>query len=152
MFDTVHRHQHTHVENRGPSRIDVTVKEHRAPTDESVKLLRELEDKALQSILSTIKLESTPFDCRVFPMLTPMSESIKFVVLYKIGKLHPLGRQWDAEDMQRLEHVAPIWDKPSPEKIVDSLLLAVATDVAKTMLQGSAEKLTQSLRALPIKF
>lgn len=50
---------HTHV---GPSRIDVH--EHRAPTDDSVRLLREMEDKARANVVATLvahdnKIEGT---------------------------------------------------------------------------------------------
>jgi len=152
MFDTVHSHHHTHHGLPSyPTKVDVTIKEHRAPTDESVKLLKELEDKALSRILGTLKLESTPFDCRVYPMLSVLGDGIKFVVLYKIGALGPFGRAWDMDSMQRLEHEVSTWDKPSMDKIVESLLDALAKDIAKTMLLSVAEPLSRSLSALPIR-
>lgn len=53
MFDTyLHR---TVVERGGPS--NVTVTEKRAPTDESVRLLKEMEAAALDKVLSAIPLK-----------------------------------------------------------------------------------------------
>lgn len=52
MFDT-------YVQRVAPAYPQtVTKHEHRAPTDESVKLLREMEDKALKSIIHHFRVES----------------------------------------------------------------------------------------------
>lgn len=51
MFDSYHRHTYG-----GPSRIDVH--EERAPTDASVKLLREMEQAARDSVLNTFSVDN----------------------------------------------------------------------------------------------
>ena len=47
----------------GPRSLDarVSVTEQRAPTDESVRLLREMEDKAAKQVLEAMRLESNTF-------------------------------------------------------------------------------------------
>lgn len=47
----------TYIDNsyKGPSKIDVTEK--RAPTDESVKLLKDFEEKAMSNIISSGRVE-----------------------------------------------------------------------------------------------
>jgi hypothetical protein len=45
-----HRHEHYHNTN---------INEHRAPTDESIRLFSEMEKKAMDSILATIEVKST---------------------------------------------------------------------------------------------
>ena len=45
----------THISYGGPSKIDVTEK--RAPTDKSVELLNEMQQKAFDNLITCIKLE-----------------------------------------------------------------------------------------------
>jgi hypothetical protein len=48
------------IENgyRGPSSMNVNVHEHKAPTDDSIKLFEELKGKAYVSIIETIKMQN----------------------------------------------------------------------------------------------
>jgi len=54
MFNTFNRVDKS-VHNYSPSRIDVH--EHKAPTDESVKLLNEFEEKAKENIIAVYRIE-----------------------------------------------------------------------------------------------
>lgn len=45
----------------GPSRVSVDVTEHRAPTDESVRLLKEMEAAAAKKFEQSIRLEANGF-------------------------------------------------------------------------------------------
>jgi hypothetical protein len=58
MFDTI-RQVTEHVTK------NVNITEHRAPTDESVRLLKELEEKAQQKIIDSIRVADTNFECVV---------------------------------------------------------------------------------------
>lgn len=51
MFDT-------HIHKRGPQYVSVNTQEHRAPTDESVRLLAEMQKAALESIIARGHLQS----------------------------------------------------------------------------------------------
>lgn len=51
IFPGLHRDQHTNV----------TITEKRAPTDESVRLLREMEDKAREQVYASVVLDSNGF-------------------------------------------------------------------------------------------
>lgn len=46
---------YNYIDKRGPSRVIVT--ENRAPTDESIKLLKEMEEKVEKKVLSTLTSE-----------------------------------------------------------------------------------------------
>ena len=50
---------------RRTSHVTQTVHEHRAPTDESVALLKEMEKEAREKIIDTIRLEGNGFECVV---------------------------------------------------------------------------------------
>ena len=60
MFDKVERHYH----NSSPSRIDVH--EHRAPTDESIRLAEEMREKILENIIYQEHVNDNHFDYRVY--------------------------------------------------------------------------------------
>ena len=51
---------------RGPSKMDVT--EHRAPTDESIKLFKEFEEKAMKNIIASGRVEDNVinFKCYIY--------------------------------------------------------------------------------------
>lgn len=55
MFNTTVIHKHDTVVQSGPKQIDVH--EHRAPTDQSVKLLNEMEEKARKNIICKVQLD-----------------------------------------------------------------------------------------------
>jgi hypothetical protein len=60
MFDT---HVHRAAPNY-PQHVNTQITERRAPTDESVRLLREMEDKARDSVLFAIRCDANPFKFR----------------------------------------------------------------------------------------
>ena len=67
MFNKYTRND-TYISYDGPSKIDVTEK--RAPTDESVKLLNEMQQKAFDNLISCIQLndnELKDVKCWIFP-------------------------------------------------------------------------------------
>ena len=55
LFSTTHHH-HTKTVSV-PYEKNVTVHEHKAPTDKSVELLNEMQEKAQRNIITTIKIE-----------------------------------------------------------------------------------------------
>ena len=80
MFDTIrtlHSHQH------GPSSVYVTEK--RAPTDESVRLLKEMEQKARDKVVASIELDSNLVKGRVYVMKDYLSGKNNFAVLMDIN-------------------------------------------------------------------
>lgn len=78
MFDS-----HHHVTQR--IQESVTVHQHRAPTDESVRLLREMEQAAREKVTQSIRLENSPIDAVVHAQCDPMTGDREFVVFIKIN-------------------------------------------------------------------
>ena len=75
------------VINKGDTHTYVTEK--RAPTDESVRLLREMESKAKEEVIKSISLPSNEFSGVVHLMRDYLSCQTKVVVLFKLnGKDH----------------------------------------------------------------
>lgn len=64
LFSTTHHHHNNTTVNKGPDKVEVH--EHRAPTDESVKLLNEMHDKVLQNIMLSVKCNSNELNFKAF--------------------------------------------------------------------------------------
>ena len=48
-----------------PVQTNTTIHEHRAPTDESIKLFKEMQDKAFTSVISNIEVETNIFTGKI---------------------------------------------------------------------------------------
>lgn len=68
-----------------PSYVSVDVIEKRAPTDESVRLLKEMEQKARDKVIASIELDSNLVKGRVYVMKDYMSGKNNFAVLMDIN-------------------------------------------------------------------
>jgi hypothetical protein len=66
-------------------RVTEHVHEHRAPTDASVKLLREMEAKAREQVVEAIHVGDTTFECVVHIMRHPMDDSTSYRAVYSLN-------------------------------------------------------------------
>lgn len=81
MFDT-------YITRKGGDQYikkDVTVTEKRAPTDESVKILMEMEEKALDKLVSITKLDSNLFKATWHTFNDCMSDSLNIVCRFEMN-------------------------------------------------------------------
>jgi hypothetical protein len=78
MFDT---HHHSHA----PSRVNVTTAEHRAPTDDSVRLLTEMEEKVLKRILSRHTLQDNTFNAEWYIIQHNHIDDMELVCRFKLN-------------------------------------------------------------------
>lgn len=76
MFDTY---------NRDTEFVTKEVHEHRAPTDESVKILREMETAAQEKVLEAIRLENSAMDGVLHVMKQPLSGDYLFKFIFSIN-------------------------------------------------------------------
>lgn len=63
----------------------ISITENRAPTDESVKLLREMEQKAEERIVETVRVQNTVFDCVVHSWWEAHSDKQCFRAVFKLN-------------------------------------------------------------------
>jgi hypothetical protein len=78
MFDN---HHHSHA----PSRVNVTTTEHRAPTDDSVRLLTEMEEKVLKRILSRHTLQDNTFNAEWYIIQHNHIDDMELVCRFKLN-------------------------------------------------------------------
>ena len=69
-----------------PQNTTVNVTEKRAPTDESVRLLKEMEEAARNKILKTIVVADTSFECKIHKMVDPINDQDVYSVIYSLGR------------------------------------------------------------------
>ena len=97
MFDV------THITKAPAYPQYVTVNEHRAPTDESVKILRDAEDRAQKAIVQSTRVDNCPIDAVLHQMVDHLSDKHKFACVFKLnGKKHRVDYEhrtkFDASD------------------------------------------------------
>lgn len=108
---------------------NVTVHEHRAPTDASINLANEMRDKVEQNFIGAFPLENNLFNAMVYLTLEPMNYDVWFLVRYKINhQTHEVKFRMPASIMasSSLER-DPI--------IANRIIREVSADIA-TMLQA----------------
>lgn len=124
----------THVTERVHE--SVTVHEHRAPTDESVRLLREMEQAARDKVVQAIRLEDSPIDCVVHTQKDPMNARHDFCIFVQInGRKIEIRKSFDQEF--------------EVEEIAEGLMVAVSERIAAEVLAPAFGKLSKQLRRFP---
>lgn len=107
--------------------VTTTVNEHRAPTDESVRLLREMEDKVREEVLKSIRVNSTHFECVLQYSRTIEDDTINLGAIFSLN-----GKK-----------IEVIVSQPSYEKaeLLPKLKAEVAERIAIEVLQPALGRL-----------
>lgn len=90
MFDRTieQQHVHHHAAQKAPTVINETrtVHEHRAPTDESIRLLAEFEEKARARIAQTVRVQGAWLDCVVMVELDYASQDTILRAIFSVER------------------------------------------------------------------
>lgn len=124
MFDSVAIHS--------PRQPEVHYYEYRAPTDQSVALLREMEAAAEKRVLYSARLESNEFKCDWRVIEETYSMSIRAVCRFDLnGTAHtvevPIERVWAMDKRAVAEKVCSAVQRALAEQITLPLFLKAAT-------------------------
>jgi hypothetical protein len=130
MFDKVilsggDSHHHTH---------HTTVTEKRAPTDESIKLLQEMQDRVLQDLLARDTLKACGIEAKLYILRDAMF-GVKSIVLMKIN-----GKEIKSEVM------LDTWAEPVEQRVI-KIRDALATTLANNLMHelfGSIQAATRA--------
>lgn len=90
MFDQHHYHRHDTT-----SRTIIT--ENRAPTDESVRILRDMEDRAEKKVLAAVRVENTPVDMVIHKHHDMRTSDRLYVCIFNVN-----GHQMRTDYRERL--------------------------------------------------
>lgn len=115
------------------ARVDVN--EHRAPTDKSVKLLREMEKAALEEVVKTVRVRNTEFD----GVIHKMTKSFDMTTLYRcVFKLN--GKQMSVEyEADNLDHLDDA--EARVIGIRNAIAEKIANEILKPIINNVAEPL-----------
>lgn len=109
----------------GPDSISInkTVHEHRAPTDESVRLLREMENKATEQIIQAVRIENTEFKGVLHTTREVLTGDVRFTIVFSLN-----GKKEFAEFR------AKEWD--TQDTVIQGIIRKVSETLARKMLVG----------------
>ncbi|QIG69799.1 hypothetical protein EVB81_230 [Rhizobium phage RHph_I46] len=125
MFDRTHVHVHRPA---GPSYVHVD--EHRAPTDESVKLLKEFEKEAQEKVDKSVRLESNLLRGVVHAGIHHLSHDRQFDFHFELN-----GRRY------KFSSTVPIHlDRQSrTDKLIGDISAQLAEELVSQMFKQSPE-------------
>lgn len=127
------REERTHYVER-----NVNVTEHRAPTDESVRLLREMEEAAEKNVLDRVKLADNGFECALTLYRDAMNDEVRVIARYKLnGRVSEVEHripttQFSRRPQEKLEAILPIRVKIA-EDIASQMLAAAFSTMRETI-------------------
>lgn len=116
-------------EDRYPQNTTVNVTEKRAPTDESVRLLKEMEEAARNKVLETIVVADTSFECKIHKMVDPINDQDVYNVVFSLGK-----------QKRRTEVRVDKYRKLTPQEVAVAIRDAVAVDISNHLLATAFQK------------
>lgn len=105
----------------GPTNVNVTEK--RAPTDDSVRLLKEMEDAARKKITESTTVSNTEFTCKLHKYHDALNCCDNYAIIYTLN-----GRQC------RTDIMVEIYKMLTPEQVACMIRDQVAVDIANKML------------------
>lgn len=112
MFGITERHYHTH-----------NVTEKRAPTDESVRLLKEMEEAARKKITESTTVHNAEFTCKLHKMHDPFNDQDLYAIIYTLN-----GKQ------SRVDVSVELYKDLTPEQTACLIRDKVAVDISNKML------------------
>jgi hypothetical protein len=129
MFDRPHfsfpTHHHTTTE------VTKNIHEHRAPTDQSVALLREMEQAARDKIIASVHINDTSFDGTIHIQKRFEDDVFEFVAIFSLN-----GQRLTAK------HVTRDIDRGDKHKAIRDLRDEIAKVIANTIIQPALERAT----------
>ena len=97
MFDTYYAQRYTQYVTK-----EVNVKEYKAPTDESVKLLNEMTEKSLANIVKQFSVQDNDFNFGVVVYKNPLRYTTEVHIKFKLnGKEHTAN--FDVDEFKSVE-------------------------------------------------
>jgi hypothetical protein len=131
------KHFHTHNNTTVAAAYPQTIHEHRAPTDESVKILREMEEAARQSVLSTHRFNDNELKgIAVQFLMNPADFDSKLYIRFSLN-----GKEFQfTEILDRCNFAI------NREKAVSALMKAVREAIFDEMVPRIGEALMQHVQ------
>lgn len=118
MFD------HYHLANITRPPEHTTITEHRAPTDDSVRLLAEMQRAAERKVIEAVRVTDTPVECVIHVREDFMNQKTTYMAVFKVG----------GSKMTATYDALPDDDK---DKVAIGIRDAVAKEIANRLVSGA---------------
>jgi len=115
----------------GDSYSAVTVTEKRAPTDDSVRLLKEMEEKALDKIIDSVSVRDCQVECQVLVEKSYINRSNHYVIVYSMN-----GKKSKVQMMIHDEELRVNSIDVASERLRDLLARDIATKMIGEAFKG----------------
>jgi len=144
MFDTI-------INKNCPSKLEVKVNEFKAPTDDSIRLYKEIEQKVWNSITDRVTFEcSNTFkgELLIYDKMQMFSYSCRLIAELngrKISTTFHIDRTYDKNSNYLIEQIKKLQDK------IDELEFINKTDRYNQQLQEQVEDLQYKVAVLSVK-
>ena len=115
-----------------PNNVSVVeLTEKRAPTDASVRLLKEMEEKAQEKVIESISIRDCQIECQILKVKDYMSNGMHYMIVYSMnGKKSKVNVKLDDYEIINLGKIG----------IAETLRSALAVDIATKMICDSFDK------------
>lgn len=117
--------------NRGPTHVH----HHRAPTDESVRLLREMEEKSKAEIIKAIKLEKNGFEAVIHVMKHFEDQTIEFRSLFSLNG-------------KRFTVITKVSNTSTVDETVEQIRDDISKEIATYIMECSSKNLYEGFKDL----
>ncbi|MEG0161935.1 MAG: hypothetical protein RR714_06495 [Aurantimicrobium sp.] len=108
-----------------PDSINVNIQERRAATDESVRILREMEKEVQQKITDSIRVQNCEIDLVVHTQVDYLNSQSLMALVYCInGKKTRVDLKFNS------------WETQDKEKVLDKIIQRLSESIASNLLQG----------------
>lgn len=105
--------------------INVNIQERRAATDESVRILREMEKEVQQKITDSIRVQNCEIDIVVHTGVDYLNSQSLMALIYCIN-----GKK------TRVDLTFNSWEVQDKEKVLDRIISRLSESIACNLLQG----------------
>ena len=113
----------------GPININTTVTEKRAATDESVRILNEMQKAAIESLVAKWEPSDNIFNCKAAMFMRAEHMDNVIVVVYRYNSIHDRRVEYafNPEDIK--------FGRKTIQQVIEGLHQAIVNDLAKVITQ-----------------
>jgi hypothetical protein len=125
------------IDNKIPSNVTYNVTEKKAPTDDSVRLLMDMQQKAMDNLLGMVKIENNNFEVTALAF-SDWAHFSKLVYLkYTLGTDHHELKITLRQGATEREMINKLVDELSKDIAIHVLEAAISPKIIRTLMEGS---------------
>lgn len=112
---------------------DTVIVEKKAPTDESIRLLKEMEDECKNKILNSITVNNTEFECNIHNSRDMLNDRTIYYVTYRMN-----NKKKTIEIP--IQNYSKLSENETALKVVNELAKDIATDMILEVINHAQHK------------